>query len=66
MSDPHPGFLAGFKPSFGRALRNALPGRKALILLFVLAVPPILMGEPARFLPTYPPILRRRPLASNG
>jgi ABC-type transport system involved in multi-copper enzyme maturation permease subunit len=43
VSDPRPGFLAGFRPSFTRAIRSALPGRKVLILLFVLAVPPVLM-----------------------
>ncbi|MEN8151117.1 MAG: ABC transporter permease subunit [Planctomycetota bacterium] len=35
-------FLSGFAASFGRALRGALPGKKALILLVVLAVPPLL------------------------
>jgi ABC-type transport system involved in multi-copper enzyme maturation permease subunit len=52
VSDPRPGFLAGFAPSFARAARSALPGRKALILFFVLGVPPLLMwlasGEPPR------------------
>jgi len=44
VSGPRPGFGAGLRPTFARALANALPGRKALILLLVLAVPPVLMA----------------------
>ena len=43
MSGPRPGFLAGFRPTFGRALRSALPGRKLLILVVFLLGPPALM-----------------------
>lgn len=32
-------FLHGFFPSFGRALRSALPGRRLVVLVLVLAVP---------------------------
>ena len=37
-----PGFLAGFVASFSRGLREALPPKKALILLAVLALPVVL------------------------
>lgn len=39
---PHPGFLAGIGPTFRRSLATVLPGRRAAILLLVMAVPPLL------------------------
>ena len=42
MIGPRPGFRSGFGASFGRALRAALPGKKLLILLVFLLVPPAL------------------------
>jgi ABC-type transport system involved in multi-copper enzyme maturation permease subunit len=38
------GFAAGFLPTFGRALRTAFRGRKMILLVVVLAIPPLLMG----------------------
>lgn len=42
MSATRGNFLSAFLPSFTRALRNALPGKRGLILLLVLAIPPII------------------------
>lgn len=35
-------FLSAFLPSFTRALRNAMPGKRSIILLLVLAMPPVI------------------------
>ena len=39
---PRPSVISGFVPTFERALRGALRGKKVLGLLFVLALPPLL------------------------
>ena len=39
---PRPGFASAFVPTFGRAIRNAIPGRKAFVLIVVLLLPPLL------------------------
>ena len=39
---PRPGFRSAFVPTFGRALRSAVPGRKAFVLVAVLLLPPLL------------------------
>jgi ABC-2 type transport system permease protein len=39
---PHPGFLSGFVPTLRRSLATTLPGKKALILMVVLVIPPLL------------------------
>ena len=40
---PHPGFLRGLAPTFRRSLATVLPGKKAVVLFVVLAVPPLLV-----------------------
>jgi ABC-2 type transport system permease protein len=42
MAPPTPGFLSGFVPSFARALRGSLRGKRGLIFALVLALPPII------------------------
>ncbi|MCU0726440.1 MAG: ABC transporter permease [Planctomycetes bacterium] len=43
MSDaPRPGFLRALAPCFTRALHTFLAGRKAVVLVLILAVPPLL------------------------
>ena len=39
---PRPGFRSGFVPTFSRALRTALPGKKAIIVALALSVPPLI------------------------
>jgi len=39
---PHPGFLAGLGPTFRRSIASVLPGKRSLVLLGVMAVPPLL------------------------
>ncbi|MHC4473643.1 MAG: ABC transporter permease [Planctomycetota bacterium] len=40
---PRPGMRSGFVPTFLRALRTGLPPKRALILLVVLALPPLIL-----------------------
>jgi ABC-2 type transport system permease protein len=42
MAPPNPGFMSGFVPTLGRSLRESLRGKRALIFVLVLAIPPLL------------------------